>query len=289
MGGFPTNFGSYTSGVGYGPGQGDLLRQWAVQHGYYHPETYTWLYSTVSFPAPNVRFSYTQKAGGMVEFQNTSKNGVIIASAWNFGDGSTSSLKNPSHVYAAAGTYAVTLRTQNSAGISSKRTNIVVTIDAPTASISATVGGYTAYVTFTGNFTPTEILWSFGDGRTATTTANADMEITYPDDTNGTFTITAVADGISCSTSITIDPGITISWKAVSGATGYRLYYNFDDWGDGTFTRWDPDLGNVTSYSLTTGPGMDVDRDYDNWFYVVALDGVMESAASDIIYIPKVV
>jgi PKD repeat protein len=49
--------------------------------------------------------------------------------AWNFGDGGTSNLENPVHVYAAAGTYTVTCVATNSFG--SSTTSHPVTVTAP--------------------------------------------------------------------------------------------------------------------------------------------------------------
>jgi FOG: PKD repeat len=50
---------------------------------------------------------------------------------WNFGDGSTSSAQNPSHAYAAQGSYAVALTVANAT--SSSSTSHVITIAAPTS------------------------------------------------------------------------------------------------------------------------------------------------------------
>ena len=42
--------------------------------------------------------------------------------AWSFGDGATSTARNPAHAYAAAGTYAVTLVVTDNAGLSVTKT-----------------------------------------------------------------------------------------------------------------------------------------------------------------------
>lgn len=49
-------------------------------------------------------------AGGTATFTDTSTpTGAIVAWVWDFGDGGSSTLQNPVHVYAADGIYTVTL------------------------------------------------------------------------------------------------------------------------------------------------------------------------------------
>ena len=50
-------------------------------------------------------------AGLDVDFTDasTDADGAVAGWAWDFGDGNTSTLQNPSHTYAGAGTYSVTL------------------------------------------------------------------------------------------------------------------------------------------------------------------------------------
>ncbi|MEO0779402.1 MAG: PKD domain-containing protein [Bacteroidota bacterium] len=48
-----------------------------------------------------------------VNFTNTTMNGMGATYNWDFGDGNTSSQENPSHTYAASGTYTVTLTVTN--------------------------------------------------------------------------------------------------------------------------------------------------------------------------------
>jgi PKD repeat protein len=54
-------------------------------------------------------------AGQDIQFTDQSANNPTTW-FWQFGDGTTSSLKNPRHAYAAPGTYTVTLRVTNEKG-----------------------------------------------------------------------------------------------------------------------------------------------------------------------------
>jgi serine protease len=60
--------------------------------------------------APDANFSFTTSGLG-ASFTDTSSDsdGSIVSRSWNFGDGGTSSATNPSHTYASAGTYNVSL------------------------------------------------------------------------------------------------------------------------------------------------------------------------------------
>lgn len=57
----------------------------------------------------------TGPAGTTVHFTDSSTH-TPTSWLWNFGDGNTSTLHNPQHVYAADGTYTVTLTATNAAG-----------------------------------------------------------------------------------------------------------------------------------------------------------------------------
>ncbi|MEY2917670.1 MAG: hypothetical protein RIS73_1384, partial [Bacteroidota bacterium] len=48
--------------------------------------------------------------------QSTAGNGSITQWQWDFGDGNSSNLQNPTHIYTGAGNYNVTLRLTNSFG-----------------------------------------------------------------------------------------------------------------------------------------------------------------------------
>src|SRR5690606_29164768 len=68
--------------------------------------------------APSASFTAAPTSGLAplaVQFTDTST-GDITAWSWNFGDGRTSTLRNPQHTYASPGTYTVTLTVSNAYG-----------------------------------------------------------------------------------------------------------------------------------------------------------------------------
>jgi PKD repeat protein len=72
----------------------------------------------VPYSTPSASFTATPTSGTAplsVRFTDTST-GQISAWAWNFGDGTTSTAQNPTHSYASAGTYSVTLTATASSG-----------------------------------------------------------------------------------------------------------------------------------------------------------------------------
>ena len=74
---------------------------------------------------PSAAFNATVN-GTLVNFTDTS-DGDPVYWNWTFGDGGISTLPNPTHQYARAGNYEVTMTVRNSRGISSKTMSIAVT------------------------------------------------------------------------------------------------------------------------------------------------------------------
>jgi PKD repeat protein len=76
---------------------------------------------------PTANFSNNVSTGTIplsVQFSDLSKNAT--GWNWNFGDGANSNLRNPVHVYAAAGNYTVNLIASNGNGTNSKLASIAV-------------------------------------------------------------------------------------------------------------------------------------------------------------------
>jgi PKD repeat protein len=83
----------------------------------------------VTSSSPVASFTASPKYGRaplMVNFADQST-GSPTAWSWNFGDGYTSQLKNPTHTYSTVGTYTVRLTVSNENGTSSKTSRITVT------------------------------------------------------------------------------------------------------------------------------------------------------------------
>ena len=76
--------------------------------------------STPGNAAPTAAFT-SVPTGLSVAFTDasTDSDGTIASWAWNFGDGATSTLQNPTHAYASANTYTVTLTVTDNNGASS--------------------------------------------------------------------------------------------------------------------------------------------------------------------------
>jgi uncharacterized repeat protein (TIGR01451 family) len=149
---------------------------------------------------PIADFTASPQSGTMpltVIFSDTSQsdpNGWI----WDFGDGTSSMKRNPTHVYSGTGTFTVSLIASNALGSDSlTRSSYIVVIEpmAPQADFlaSPTLGFAPLTVTFTdqSSHSPTTWLWHFGDGSTSTE-QNPTHTFTLP----GIYTVTLTASNL---------------------------------------------------------------------------------------------
>lgn len=101
---------------------GSFASTWSV--------VWQWLRPSAAGSKPVPDFGYSPAAprvGESVQFTDISSNGPTSWS-WNFGDGLQSTQKNPTHVYANAGTYTVYMTANNAAG--SGTTSRTITVNA---------------------------------------------------------------------------------------------------------------------------------------------------------------
>ncbi|MCF6307906.1 MAG: PKD domain-containing protein, partial [Flavobacteriaceae bacterium] len=109
---------------------------------------------------------------------------TITSWLWDFGDGNTSSVQNPSHSYGIPNVYVVSLTTTSSNGCEST-TSTSITVHPPIADFTLTpeIGCETPHtVFFTDLSTQPDIwLWEFGDGSTSTAQNPVHNYTTYGD------------------------------------------------------------------------------------------------------------
>lgn len=125
------------------------------------------------FPSFTTPDTAACKAPFTVNFQNNSQ--YATSWLWIFGDGTTSTQKNPQHTYTTAGTYSVTLKAISLSGCDSTivKTNYII-IAAPDANVTNLPAK--GCIPYTITFNPTvqsvdgiaSYFWNFGDGTTST-------------------------------------------------------------------------------------------------------------------------
>jgi gliding motility-associated-like protein len=109
--------------------------------------------------------------GTAMDLQNTSYTaGAIPSYSWNFGDGNTSSVTNPSHIYAAQGNYNIMLITSNAYGcsdtlIQSINVHPVPQIDFTQINVCFSDSMY--FIPQISNVSNYAVDWNFGDGQTS--------------------------------------------------------------------------------------------------------------------------
>jgi hypothetical protein len=84
-------------------------------------------FSVVMLPSPSAAFSFTVGGAGVNYTFTDLSTGSPTSYAWNFGDGNTSTVANPSHTYAGTGNYTVTLIVTNVCGSDTTTQLLLVT------------------------------------------------------------------------------------------------------------------------------------------------------------------
>ena len=181
------------------------------------------------------QFTWTNVCqGNTMNFNDasTSTSGTINGWTWNFGDSSpTSNLQNPSHTYATAGSYNVTLTVTSTVPCTTTVTNAVTVYANPTVTVNSPTicSGTTATLTAAGALTYN---WTtFGAGNPQTTpilNANASYTVTGTD-ANGcvnsaisNVTVTA-APVVTASNNGPLCTGQTLNLTSTpAGATSYN-------------------------------------------------------------------
>jgi PKD repeat protein len=139
---------------------------------------------------PSSNFNYTVN-GLTVNF--TAQSVGATSYLWNFGDGNTSTLMNPTHTYAVGGNYTVTLTSINNCG-NTVATKTVGLTPPPTANFSA--GNTSGCATFTTTFinqssaNTDSVSWFFPGGSPGSSSLDT-VTVSYAN--AGAYTVTLIA------------------------------------------------------------------------------------------------
>jgi PKD repeat protein len=178
--------------------------------------------------------------------------GLPTAWRWEFGDGATSTARNPYHVYTTEGLKIVNLTVNNTFG-SNTTTGYVTVGSVPFAAFSAeprTVGaGKPVAFTDRSIGTPTAWSWTFGDGGTSTVRNPVHA---YANSGHYTVRLTASYTGSSDTEQktdyIRVVPDARFTANATTGKAPFAV--KFTDTSNGTPTAWAWEFGDGASATV---------------------------------------
>jgi len=173
--------------------------------------------------------------------------GSVLAHLWDFGDGATSTLTNPQHIYNTTGTFTVTLTVTGSVASNTRTKPAYITVNEPPPvagfTASPTSGIHPLAVVFTDTSTGLvdTWLWSFGDEVTSTLSSP-----THTYTTKGTYTVTLTVSGpggsdtLTCTNYITVYTPVQAGFigSPTSGVAPLEVAFTNQSTGDYTASLW---------------------------------------------------
>jgi Leucine-rich repeat (LRR) protein/PKD repeat protein len=219
------------------------------------------------YDPPEANFSATPTTGSApltVSFTNTST-GTYISSAWDFGDGFTSTATNPTHTFYLAGAYTVSLNVSGDAGddIETKTNYITVTVLAE-EEVTSEEGGEISFSPAGGGTVSIQVPPGAVD-ETIILQVTSNPAVTVPPGSalvGVSFNLTAILDGLPLDSyeflaPVTIRVDYTDEQVTDLDEDSLRLYF------------WDKDTETWLDAALTCDPTSTYTRNPDeNWFSV---------------------
>jgi gliding motility-associated-like protein len=219
-------------------------------------------YNIFNNPKPFANFT-TQ--GGpctmTVNFNNTSSisSGSITSNNWDFGDGFTSTLVNPTHTYANPGTYLVRLITGSNKGCLDTNIKLVPVNSPPIANFNQTNICQGSPVTFNDLSTASQGVinnwnWDFGDGSVNSLLQNPSHIYSIP----GTYSVTEyISSTNGCADTaihwITVNALPNVNFNAANVCLGNpTTFNNTSTIASGNITSWNWDVNGDGIVDATT-------------------------------------
>jgi PKD repeat protein len=212
--------------------------------------------SSIPLPPPVAHFQGTPRSGSaplQVTFEDRSE-GSPTTWRWEFGDGSTSTSRNPVYTYRTPGSYTVRLTVSNAQGENTRSEVGYITVapPAPRADFRAnpSAGTVPLEVSFqdTSANSPTSWKWEFGDGATSTL-----QHPRHRYTTSGTYTVRLTATNAQGTDTKTQNSCVTVKPQPLRALfTGdprsgkVPLTVRFRDQSEGNPTAWKWEFGDGT-------------------------------------------
>ena len=198
---------------------------------------------------------------------STDRDGSIVQWQWTFGDGSSSSLRQPTHAYGAAGTYTVTLVVKDNGGATGTISK-PVTVAAPPPPNQPPVAAFTSSCTdlscsFTDGSTDDGTVaawsWTFGDNSGSSATQNPSYVYAAGGSYEVALTVTdnkAATGTVKHTVTVTAPPPpnqppvADFTWSC----TGLTCSFTDGSTDDGSVTAWTWDFGDNSGSSAEPSP-----------------------------------
>ncbi len=228
---------------------------------------------------PSAGFAPEQSEIDFLEYTFTNSSTGAVSYDWDFGDGNTSTEESPTHVYAVADTYTVSLTATNDSGLSTTLEQSIEILAPVSADFTSQVdpGDYRTY-TFTDASEGAEtLLWEFGDGFQFT---GMDPSHTYAVD--GIYTVTLTATSITGNISAATEEIVVAQGFVVQVING-----NFDLYGTTGGCSGESTGDNADPWDMTTNStikdcdGVDIPSPYADLWDNSALDSWLETEYGD--------
>lgn len=199
-----------------------------------------------SIPTSNFNFTI-ECLGDSTHFTDLSMGGITNWD-WNFGDAGTSTLSDPAHLYAANGTYNVSLTVTNPAGCTNTLSQLVTVNAVPIAAFTTGTTCLGTASVFTDNTSGVPIAWEWDFGDATPVDNNQNPSHTYA--STGTYTVQLISyGGAGCSDTtqgtITVTPIPTADFTFVQVCTSDTTFFTSTSLGTPDTYVWDFGDGNT--------------------------------------------
>lgn len=244
-----------------------------------------------SIPTSQFMFSI-ECVGDSTSFTDQSFGGVVNY-LWDFGDGNTSTLQNPNHLYASAGTYSVSLTVNNLADCPVTSSQLVTVNSVPVADFSngSSCIGQNMQFNDLSSGVPVGWEWDFGDG----SPINNNQNPSYQYASVGQYTVELVVSGGSgCSDTISyvvqVDSIPTADFSFIEDCANDTSYFTNLSLGAPDSYEWDFDDGAPISTQINPNHVYTNDGNYNVMLIAsYALSGCADTIIQTVAAYPRTV